>query len=102
MKSAVKLLDFKHRKDNNEEEKDEEINSEDIINGNEEDVMSPNDVEYEQYKNDVRLTTAIANVPGKNIIFSVVDINNVLKVFDVCLNAPEVKRASKPINFFDT
>ena len=45
--------------------------------------MSPNDVEYEQYKNDVRLTTAIANVPGKNIIFSVVDINNVLKVFDV-------------------
>jgi hypothetical protein len=83
LKSAVKLLDFKHRKDNNEEEEDEEINSEDIINGNEEDVMSPNDVEYEQYKNDVRLKTAIANVPGKNIIFSMVDINNVLKVFDV-------------------
>ena len=84
LKSAVKLLDFKHRKDNNEEEEEDvEINSEDINNGNREDVMSSDDVEYEQYKNNVRLKTVIANIPGKNIIFRAEDIKNVLKVFDL-------------------
>lgn len=78
LKSAVKILDFEQRKDTNLEEEDMESNSE-----NDEDDILPNYEEFEEYKNDERLKTVIENVPGKNIIFTAEDINNVLKVFDV-------------------
>jgi hypothetical protein len=61
LKSAVKILDFKQRKQNNLEDEDIESGSD-----NDEDDIIPTYVEYEEYKNDERLKAVIINVSGKN------------------------------------
>jgi hypothetical protein len=90
LKSAVKILDFKQRKQNNLEDEDIESDSDD-----DEDDIIPTYVEYEEYKNDERLKAVIENVPGKNIIFTAEDIKNVLKVFDVVKLMVSEKNISK-------
>jgi hypothetical protein len=90
LKSAVKILDFKQRKQNNLEDEDIESDSDD-----DEDDIIPTYVEYEEYKNDERLKVVIENVPGKNIIFTAENIKNVLKVFDVVKLMVSEKNISK-------
>jgi hypothetical protein len=90
LKSAVKILDFKQRKQNNLEDEDIESDSD-----NDENDIIPTYVEYEEYKNDERLKAVIENVPGKNIIFTAEGIKNVLKVFDVVKLMVSEKNVSK-------
>jgi hypothetical protein len=90
LKSAVKILDFKQRKQNNLEDEDIESDSD-----NDEDDIIPTYVEYEEYKNDERLKAVIEIVPGKNIIFTAEGIKNVLKVFDVVKLMVSEKNVSK-------
>jgi hypothetical protein len=75
VKSAVKTLDFKKRQRDTFEDWDS--HSDDDENEN-----SPDNIKYEEYKNDGRLKSIIDNIPGKNIVFSSDNIKNVLKVCD--------------------
>jgi hypothetical protein len=74
LKSAVKTLDFKKRKN---------FVDGDSHSDDDENEISSDNVEYEEYKTDERLKSVVDSIPEKNIIFSSDDIKNVLKVFDV-------------------
>ena len=76
LKSAVKILDFKTRKQENLDDGDSDSDEEELS-------ISPDNIQYEEYQEDERLKRAIANVSGKNIVFSADDIKNVLNFFDV-------------------
>jgi hypothetical protein len=93
LKSAVKILDFNNRKCSNEEEEDGDSDTE-----NNENDISLDNVEYEEYEIDERLRTVINNIPGKNIVFSSYDIENVLNVFDVVRIIESEKNTTNIIN----
>jgi hypothetical protein len=92
LKSAVKVLDFKNRKNNKGGSDSEDRGSD---SEEEENNLDPNNSEYEDYLNDERLRTIIDDVPAKNIIFCAEDIRNILTVFDTVKLIVEEKNQQK-------
>ena len=79
LRSAVKILDFKKRKYSMLQDEEKQNSGGD---GEEESDTEECD-EYEEYRSDNRLRTALDKLPQKYIVYNSDDVENILGIFDI-------------------